>query len=90
MYGSGYDFTQVPAQTSLKTAHNVVRRVDYDDEDIERNAPEYWGEYAFSYIKGKWIDIWKLRDPDRPTTSQLKKGKWVKLSTQLNISKYTM
>jgi hypothetical protein len=77
MYRSGYDFTQIFSQTSLKTAHNVVRRVDYDDEDIERNAPEYWGEYAFSYIKGKWIDIWKLRDPDHPTTSQLKKGKRV-------------
>ena len=32
----------------------------------DRNAPEFWDEYAFSYIKGKWFDIWRLRDPDNP------------------------
>ena len=68
MFGSGYDISEILCQTSLKTAHNVVRRVDYDDEGEERNAPEFWGEYAFSYIKGKWIDIWRLRNPDKPTT----------------------
>jgi hypothetical protein len=51
MFGSGYDITELLCQTSLKTAHNVLRRVDYDDEDEERNAPEYWGEYAFSISK---------------------------------------
>jgi hypothetical protein len=78
MFGSGYDITQLLAKTSLKTAHNVVRRVDYDDEDTERNAPEFWQEYAFSYIKGKWIDIWKLRDPDNPWSMKLQKGKRVR------------
>lgn len=67
MFGSGYDITQILAQTTLTCAHNTVRRVDYDDDKISRDAPEYWGEYAFSYIKGKWFDIWRLRDPDNPT-----------------------
>lgn len=76
-FGTGYEITEVLAKTSLKTAHNIVRRVDYDDEGEERNSPEFWGEYAFSYIKGKWIDIWRLRDPDNPWTLKLQKGKWV-------------
>lgn len=55
-----------------------MRRVDYDDDQDEPlNAPEYWEEYAFSHIKGKWIDIWKLRDPDKPTKLKLERGKWV-------------
>ncbi len=33
---------------------------------MEHNAPEFWREYAFSCIKGKWIDIWKLRDHNAP------------------------
>ena len=78
MYGSGYDITQLLAQMTLRTAHNVLRRVDYDDDgDEPLNAPEYWEEYAFSHIKGKWIDIWKLRDPDKPTKLKLEGGKWV-------------
>ena len=66
MFGSGYHITQILCKTSLKTAHNIVRRVDYDDDSETLNAREFWGEYAFSYMKGKWLDIWRLRDPDHP------------------------
>jgi hypothetical protein len=64
MFGSGYDITQILSQTSLTTARNVVKRAD--DNGDARDAPEFWGEYAFSYLKGKWFDIWRLRDADRP------------------------
>ena len=66
MFGSGYDITEILAQTSLKTAHKVLKRSDPDDNSVEHNAPEFWREYAFSCIKGKWIDIWKLRDHNAP------------------------
>ena len=66
LFGSGYDISEILCQTSLRTAHNVVKRVDWRDNDEARDAPEFWGEYAFSYLKGKWFDIWRLRDPDHP------------------------
>lgn len=65
MFGSGYDITQILSQTSLNTAHNVVKRVSFTDDEA-RDAPEFWGEYAFSYMKGKWFDIWRLRDHNHP------------------------
>jgi hypothetical protein len=68
MFGSGYDVTQILAQTSLEAARKIVKRTDPDDEDKEYNSPEFWREYAFSYVKGKWIDIWKLRDHNEPYT----------------------
>ena len=69
MFGSGYDISEILCQTSLRTAHNVVRRVDWHDEGEARDAPEFWGEYAFSYLKGKWFYVWRLRDPDHPINS---------------------
>jgi hypothetical protein len=66
MFGSGYDITQILARTSLRCAHNVVKKADYDNPGEEMTAPELWGEYAFSYLKGKWFDIWKLRDHSQP------------------------
>ena len=66
MFGSGYDITEILCQTARKTAHNILKRVSYDDPEIELNAPELWGEYAFSYMPGKWIDIWRLRDHNKP------------------------
>jgi hypothetical protein len=66
MFGGGYDITQMLARTSRRCAHNTVRKVDLDDPDEDRSAPELWGRFAFSYMKGKWFDIWELRDPEQP------------------------
>ena len=39
MFGSGYDITQILARTSLRCAHNVVKRANFDNPDEERSAP---------------------------------------------------
>jgi hypothetical protein len=31
------------------------------------STPVYWGEFAFSYIKGKWLEIYHIRDRETNT-----------------------
>jgi hypothetical protein len=65
MFGMSYDVAQMLSQMDLPTAHAIYKRKNYDDDE-PITAPEFWKGYALSYVKGKWLDIWRLKNPDEP------------------------
>ena len=65
MFGMSYDVAQLLCQMDLPTAHAIYKRKNYDDDE-PITAPEFWKGYALSYVKGKWLDIWRLKNPDEP------------------------
>lgn len=69
MFGMSYDVSEILAQTKLKTAYQIFKHKRYDDDEAII-APVFWKGYAISYFRGKWLDIWRLRDPDNPYKTQ--------------------
>jgi hypothetical protein len=53
---------------------NILKHPAYLDKDgvIKKldHAPVFWKEYANHYFDGKYIDIWKLANPDQPSQSK--------------------
>ncbi len=66
MFGSGYDWTQLLSQMPQPTAYEIVKHQRMFDKKDIGNAPVFWKSYALNYVKGKWMNIWKLRDEEHP------------------------
>ena len=45
--------------------YEITRRKNYKTKKDIR-GPTYVGGYAIEYLKGKYLKVWKLRDPDNP------------------------
>ncbi len=69
-FAFGYDATQIFKSLPRKTVWEILKRETYPDETGAKktigSSPVLWDEFAFSYIKGKYLEIWKLRDRDKP------------------------
>ncbi len=67
-FSFGYDVTQILKHMPYPTAWEIVKRETYSKVKAERkpigSSPVFWDEYAFSYIKGKFFEIRRLRDRD--------------------------
>ena len=60
--------TQILKHLPYPTVWEIVKRETYSKVKAERrpigSSPVFWDEYAFSYIKGKFFEIKRLRDRD--------------------------
>ena len=69
-FAFGYDATQIFKSMPYKKVYEILKRETYPDENSMKkpigSSPVLWDEFAFSYIKGKYLEIWKLRDRDAP------------------------
>ena len=70
MFSFSYDVTQILKNLPFSTVWEIVKRETYRDADGNRrkigHAPVFWKGYAVTYVKGKYIELWRLADPDKP------------------------
>lgn len=71
-FASNYDATQVIADLPYKKVKQITRR--RTAAGIKTNAPVLCGGYAIDYMKGKWLRLWKLHDPNKPYKDKLDKN----------------
>ena len=69
-FAFGYDATQILKSLPYAKAWEIFHREKYSPVKRLRRPiggnPVFWDEYAFSYVKGKWLEIKHLRDRDNP------------------------
>ena len=70
MFSFSYDVTQILKNLPFSTVWEIVKRETYRDANGNRrkigHAPVFWKGYAVTYVKGKYIELWRLADPDKP------------------------
>jgi hypothetical protein len=68
-FAFGYDATQIFKSMPFTKVYEILKRETYPDKTGAKkligSSPVFWDEYAFSYIKGKYLEIWKFRDRDK-------------------------
>jgi hypothetical protein len=64
-FAFGYDGTQFLADLPRVKVYEIVQRRKFKTNE-KLYSPVFWGDFAISYLKGKYFEIWKLRDPKRP------------------------
>jgi hypothetical protein len=84
MFSFSYDVTQILRSLPFSTVWEIVKRETYRDADGNRRkigpAPVFWKGYAIAYAKGKYIELWRLADPDKPYS-----GKRLNASAHIQI-----
>ena len=70
-FSFGYDATQILKHLPYKVVWEICKRERWAKNKKDRkpigSTPVYWGEFAFSYIKGKWLEIYHIRDRETNT-----------------------
>jgi len=65
-FAFGYDATQILKSLPFAKVWQICKRETYAPKKEDRkpigSSPVHWGEYAFSYVKGKWLTISHIRD----------------------------
>jgi hypothetical protein len=80
-YSFNYDVTQLFADRELfsrKDVWEITRKKSWKTKKRTK-APTIVDEYAFDYLKSKWLKIWKLRDYENPYKDKLDKNGNIKL-----------
>jgi hypothetical protein len=72
-YAFNYDATQIFADFQRKKVWEITRRRSWKTKK-KIKAPVLVGDYAFDYLKSKWLKIWRLRDSDHPKKPKLDKN----------------
>jgi hypothetical protein len=60
MFGQTYDVTMILKDMPLEKVRKIIAGEPW----------EFWRSYAFKYVKGKWLEIKRLRDPAEPWLKQ--------------------
>ena len=65
-FSFGYDATQILKHLPYKVVWEICKRERWAKNKKDRkpigSTPVYWSEFAFSYIKDKWLEIYHIRD----------------------------
>jgi hypothetical protein len=64
-FSFGYDATQIFADLPYEKVWEITRKKSFKTKTQIR-APVFCDTYAISYLKGKHVEIWKLRDRNKP------------------------
>jgi hypothetical protein len=76
MFSFGYDIAQILKHFDYFTAWEIYKHETHPGKTgvIRKigHAPVFWKEYAIHYIDRKYIDIWKLANPDKPLQTKFK------------------
>jgi hypothetical protein len=66
MFSFKYDIAQILKHLGYVAAWEIYKHKTYSDKKQIGYAPVFWNNYAIHYIDGKYLDIWKLANPDKP------------------------
>ena len=88
-FSFGYDVTQILRHLPRHKAWEIVKRSTCPDDDGGSrsigHAPVFWGEYAISHIKGKSLDLWRLRYPDKPYATDEDGSRHIDASSYIRV-----
>jgi hypothetical protein len=74
-YAFNYDVTQLFKDMDYRTVWEIVRKRSFRRKTkLRLTTPIYYKGYAISYLKSKFLDVWKLRDPGNPRRIKLDKN----------------
>jgi hypothetical protein len=77
-FAFNYDATQVLADLPHGKVWEITRKKSFKTKR-KIKYPTLYDGYAIDFLKGKWLKIWKLRDPRHPYKDKLDKEGNVKL-----------
>jgi hypothetical protein len=80
-YAFNYDATQVLADVPREKVWEITRKKSFKSKR-KIKLPTFYRDYAIDFLKGKWLKLWKLRDPNRPYKEKLDKDGNVKLKAE--------
>jgi hypothetical protein len=78
-FSFGYDATQIGKSLPFAKVWEICKREKYAPKKADRRpigkGSVYWGEYAFEYLKGKWLKIYHIRDRETNISTIDENGK---------------
>lgn len=78
-FAFNYDATQIFTGYGLNRFEYVKEIATKKSRKTKKTikSPTLCGPYVYDYLKGKWLKIWELRDPDKPYKDKIRNGKVV-------------
>jgi hypothetical protein len=70
MFSFRYDIAQILKHLDYYTVWEIFKHETHPDKGVKKqigHAPVFWKGYAIQYIDGKYIDIKRLANPDKPS-----------------------
>ena len=90
MFAAGYDFTQILRFLPRPVAWEIFKAETFPTKEKPSrsigNAPVFWKGYAFSFRKGKYLKLWKLKDGNEPYKTDGSGKRRINVSAHIEIN----